>query len=82
MAHRHRNLLVGDQVFELQLRALVHDLGAPLVAVLVAHLFELLHDHRAQLGLAGQDRFVLGNLARGLRFSSFSSSSMESCVSR
>jgi hypothetical protein len=62
VAHRHGNLLVGDQVFELQLRALVDDLGAALVAVLVADVFKLLDDHRAQLLLAAQDLFVLGDL--------------------
>ena len=35
VAHRHRNLLIGDQIFELKLRALVHNLGAALVAVLL-----------------------------------------------
>ena len=41
---------------------LVDDLRAPRVAVLVANLFQFLDDHRAQLLLAGQDRFVLGDL--------------------
>ena len=66
VAHRHRNLLVGDQVFELDLRALVHNLGAPLVAVLLANLFKLLHDHRAQLLFAAQDLLVLGDLRADL----------------
>ena len=66
MADRHRNLLVGDQVFQLQLGALVDDLRAARVAVLVANLFELLDDDRAQLVFAGQDRFVLGDLLADL----------------
>jgi len=61
VAHRHGDLLVGDQIFKLQLCALVHNLGAPRVAVLVANLFKLLHNHGAQLDVAGQDRLVLGN---------------------
>ena len=61
MAHRDGDLLVGDQVFKLQLGALVENLRAPRVAVLVANLFEFLHDDGAQLGVAGQNRFVLGN---------------------
>ena len=66
MADRDRDLLVGDQVFKLQLGALVDDFGATLVAVLVANLFEFLDDDAAQLGVAGQDRFVLGNLFANL----------------
>ena len=62
MAHGDRDLLVGDQVFKLQLGALVDDLRAARVAVLVANLFQFLDDDRAQLFLAGQDRFVLGDL--------------------
>ena len=63
------DLLVGDQVFKLQLGALVDDLRAALVAVLVANFFEFLDDDRAQLLVAGQDRFVLGDpLAHLLQF--------------
>ncbi len=62
VAHGYGHLFVGDQVFELQLRALVHNLGAALVAVPVADLFEFLDNDRAQLGVAGQDLFVLGDL--------------------
>ena len=61
MADGDSNLLVGDEVFKLQLGALVHNLRAPRVAILVAHLFQFLHDDCAQLFLAGQDRLVLGN---------------------
>ncbi len=62
MADGDRDLLVGDEVFELQLGGLVDDLRAARVAVLVANLFQLLDDDRAQLVLAGQDGFVLGDL--------------------
>ncbi len=69
VADRDRALLVGDQVFELQFGALVDDLRAARVAVLVADLFEFLDDDRAQLDFAGQDRFVLGDaLAHLLEF--------------
>ncbi len=69
VAHGHRNLLVGDQIFELQLGALVDDLRAPRVAILVANLFQFLDDYLAQLFLAGQDGFVLGDaLAHLLQF--------------
>ena len=59
------DLLVGDEVFKLNLGALVDDLGAALVAVLVADVFKLLDDDRAQLFLAAEDLFVLGDLLRG-----------------
>ncbi len=59
MADGDRNLLVGDQVFQLQFGRFVDDLRAARVAVLVANLFELLDDDRAQLGFRGQDRLVL-----------------------
>ncbi len=62
VADRDGNLLVGDQVFELQLGGLVDDLRAARVAVLVANLFEFLDDDGAQLLVAGEDRFVLGDL--------------------
>ncbi len=52
MRHGDRDLLVGDQVFQLQLRGFVQDAGATGIAVLVADLFELLDDDGAQLGLA------------------------------
>src|SRR5665213_1576090 len=61
VAHCDGNLLVGDEVFRLQLGALVENLRAPCVAVLVANLFKLFDDDRAQLDLAGQDGFVFGD---------------------
>ncbi len=60
------DLLVGDEVFELKLGGLVDDLGAALVAVLVANLFEFLDDDVAQLLVAGEDRLVLGDLVADL----------------
>ncbi len=61
MADGDGNLLVGDEVFELKLGALVDDLGAARVAVLVANFFEFLDDDGAQLLVAGEDRLVLGD---------------------
>ena len=66
VADRDGDLLVGDEVFKLQLGALVDDLGAALVAVLVADVFKLLDDDRAQFLLAAQDLFVLGDLGADL----------------
>ncbi len=43
------DLLVGDEVFELELGGLVDDLGAAGIAVLVANLGELLDDDFAEL---------------------------------
>ena len=62
MADGDRHLLVDDQVFELDLRGLVDDLRAALVAVLLLDLFQLLDDDVAQLRLRTKNRFVLGNL--------------------
>ncbi len=53
------DLLVGDEVFELDLGGLVDDLGLALVAVLVADLFELLDDDAAELLLGGEDGLEL-----------------------
>jgi hypothetical protein len=55
------DLLVGDEVFQAKLGGLVEDLGAAGVAVLVANLGELLDDDAAELGLRGEDGFVLGD---------------------
>jgi hypothetical protein len=81
VADRDGNLLVGDQVFKLQLGALVDDLRAARVAVLVANLFELLDDDRAQLlSLARIDSYSA--MRSRTCFNSLSNSSMESCVRR
>ncbi len=56
------DLLVGDEVFELELGGLVDDLGAALVAVILADGLELLDDDRAQLLLGGEDGLVLGDV--------------------
>src|SRR6185369_7712150 len=53
------DLLVGDEVFELDLGGLVDDLGAASVAVLVADLFELLDDDAAEFFLGGEDGLEL-----------------------
>ena len=62
VADGNGDLLVGDEVFELKLGGLVDDLGAACVAVLVANLFEFLDDDVAQFLVAGEDRFVFGDL--------------------
>ena len=63
------DLLVGDEVFEAKLGGLVEDLGAAGVAVLVADFGELLDDDFAELGLRGEDGFVLGDgVADGAEF--------------
>ena len=47
---------------KLQLCCLIEDLGAPLVAKLLAHRFQLLHDQTPRsFGLRRQNGFVLGN---------------------
>ena len=56
------DLLVGDEVFELELGGLVEDLGAALVAVILADGFEFLDDDGAELFLRGEDGFVLGDV--------------------
>ena len=56
------DLFVGDEVFELELGGLVDDLGAALVAVILADGFEFLDDDGAELFLRGEDRFVLGDV--------------------
>ena len=61
MGDRDGDLLVGDEVFKLDLGGLVDDLGAALVAVLVADVFEFLDDDLAQLLFAAEDLFVLGD---------------------
>jgi len=77
VAHRYCDLLVGDQVFELNLSTLVDNFGTPFVAVFVANFFQLFDDDCAQFFFVAQDFFVLGILRR-ISFSSFSSSSTES----
>src|SRR5277367_4864618 len=67
MRDSHRNLLVGDQIFQLQLGALVHQLGAPRVAVKLLDLFQLFDNYAAQLLFRGQNRFILGDVLADLR---------------
>ena len=69
MAHRDRLVGVRDQIFELDLLDLVHDLRAPVVAVSLLHLAQFVRDHLLQPLLARQDLFQLRNaLADGLQF--------------
>ena len=56
------DLLVRNQVFQLQLGGFIDDLGATHVAVLVADFGEFADDDLAELLLAGQDGFVLGDV--------------------
>ena len=56
------DLLVGDEVFELEVGGFVEDLGAAGVAVLVLDVFELLGDDGAELGRRRQDGFELGDV--------------------
>ncbi len=56
------DLLVGDEVFELELGGLVDDLGAAGVAVLVADLGELFDDEFAEFGRRGEDGLELGDV--------------------
>ena len=59
------DLLVGDEVFKLELGAFIDNLGAARVPVLVAHFFKLGDDDGAELGFAGKDGLVLGYALRG-----------------
>ena len=67
VADRHRNLLVGDQVFQADLGGFVLNDGAALVAVLLLDLFQFLDDDAAQLLLAAENGFVLGDAAANFR---------------
>ena len=51
VADRDRDLLVGDQVFEMDLGSFVFNPRAALIAVEFFNFFELLHDYAAQLFL-------------------------------
>ena len=55
------DLLIGDEVFQLDLSCFVEDLGAALVAIVLADLFQLFDDDAAQLLFRGEDGFVFGD---------------------
>ena len=55
VGHRDRHVFVGDQVFDPELAALVDDLGAALVAELLAHRLQLVDDQLHQQLVARQD---------------------------
>ena len=55
VADRDRHVLVGDQIFDAQLARLVDDLRAPIVAVLLADLLQLVDDHLHQQAIAVED---------------------------
>jgi len=60
------DLLVGDEVFELEVGGFVEDLGAADVAVFVADLGELFDDDFAELLFAGEDGLELGDVVADL----------------
>ena len=64
MAHRDRNLLVGDQVFEHDLRRFVFDHRTPRIAVKLLHLFEFFDDDVAQLLLRRENRLRIRRCSR------------------
>src|SRR6266567_4276871 len=69
VADGDQHLRVGDQVFELDLVDLVHDLRAPVIAEVLLNFLQLADDHGLQLLLARQNFFQLGDaLADGLQF--------------
>src|SRR5579862_5227006 len=59
--HGDYHLFVGDQVFQLDFRLFLDDLGAAHVAIFLLHLLELVHDDALQDFVAGQDFLVLGD---------------------
>ena len=59
--HRHRHVLVLDQVLDVDLAGLFDDLGAPLIAELLLDFAEFLDDDRAQDSLRAEDPEVLGD---------------------
>ena len=65
VADRDRDLLVGDQVFQMDFGSFVFDDGAALVAVQLLYFFEFFHDHGAQFLFRTQDGFVLGDVLAG-----------------
>ena len=56
---RYRHLLIGYQIFQRKLDALVGDGRTTFVAVLFLDLFEFLDDYVAQLFLRGEDALVV-----------------------
>ena len=69
MAHGDEHVGVGDQVFELDFVDLVHDLRAPVVAVLLLYFLQLARDHVLEFFLTCQNLFEFDNfLANGFQF--------------
>ena len=58
---RDHHLLVGDHVLDVHVALEVGDLGAPLVAVALGDLVELLDDQRVDPGRVAEDRAQLGD---------------------
>src|ERR1700760_2244459 len=65
--HRHRDLLVGDEIFELQLGRLINDLRTTSIAILVANLGQLLHDYLTQLRRRSKNRLKLSDVVTNFR---------------
>ncbi len=65
VADRDRDLLVGDQVFQVDFRGFVFDLGAAFVTVQLFDFFQFFHDHAAEFLFRAQDGFVLGDVLAG-----------------
>src|SRR5581483_6052437 len=59
VADRDRHLLVGDQIFQMDLSRFVFNHGTTLIAVLFLHFFEFLHDDAAKFLFRSQNRFEL-----------------------
>src|SRR5262249_6300960 len=60
------NLLVGDEVFKMDLGGFVFDDGAALVSVELLYFFELFDDDGSQLFLGTENGFVLGDVLADL----------------
>ena len=61
MADRDRDLLVGDQIFEHDLRGFVFDHRTARIAVKLLHFFEFLDDDGAQLLFRSENGLVLSD---------------------
>src|SRR6202166_607713 len=61
VADRDRDLLIGDQVFQLNFGGFVFDYGAALIPVELLDLFQFGNDDFAQLFLGAKNRFELGD---------------------
>ena len=58
MGDRHHHVFLGNQIFNLDVRRGLHDLGTPLVSIGVPDRDQLLFDH-IQSALTRQDRLQI-----------------------